>query len=47
MKFALLSDVHGNLPALQAVAADIAAWRPDVSVVAVAVAASMIRRPVV
>lgn len=33
MKFALLSDIHGNLPALQAVAADIAAWQPDVTVV--------------
>ncbi len=29
MKIALLSDVHANFAALQAVAADIDAWRPD------------------
>lgn len=29
MKLAVLSDVHGNLPALQAVLDDIEAWRPD------------------
>lgn len=28
-KVAILSDIHGNLPALQAVVADIDAWRPD------------------
>lgn len=29
MKLAVLSDIHGNWPALQAVAADIDAWQPD------------------
>ncbi len=29
MKFAVLSDIHGNLPALHAVADDIDAWQPD------------------
>lgn len=29
MKLAILSDIHGNRPALEAVAADIDAWRPD------------------
>ncbi|MBF0471083.1 MAG: metallophosphoesterase family protein [Gammaproteobacteria bacterium] len=29
MKLALLSDVHGNLPALEAVLADIEQWQPD------------------
>lgn len=33
MKVAVLSDVHGNLPALQAVMADIDAWSPDLVVV--------------
>lgn len=29
MKIAILSDIHGNLPALQTVADDIARWQPD------------------
>ena len=29
MKIAILSDIHGNLPALEAVTADIQAWQPD------------------
>ncbi len=29
MKVAILSDIHGNLPALQTVTAHIEAWRPD------------------
>lgn len=29
MKIAVLSDVHGNLPALEAVLDDIARWQPD------------------
>lgn len=33
MKLAVLADIHGNRPALEAVAADIAAWRADVVVV--------------
>lgn len=33
MKVAVLSDIHGNLPALRAVADDIARWRPDAVVV--------------
>ncbi|MFO7662897.1 MAG: metallophosphoesterase family protein [Chloroflexota bacterium] len=33
MKLAVLSDIHGNLPALQAVVEDIDGWRPDVVVV--------------
>lgn len=34
MKVAVLSDIHGNLPALQTVIADIDAWSPDLVVVA-------------
>lgn len=34
MKIAVLSDIHGNLPALEAVAADIDAWQPDLTVLA-------------
>lgn len=33
MKIAVLSDIHGNMPALHAVAADIEAWDPDKVVV--------------
>lgn len=33
MKIAVLSDIHGNFPALEAVTADIEAWSPDVTVV--------------
>lgn len=33
MKIAVLSDIHGNWPALQAVTADIEQWRPDLVVV--------------
>lgn len=33
MKVAVLSDVHGNLPALRTVIADIDAWSPDLVVV--------------
>lgn len=33
MKIAILSDIHGNYPALEAVAEDIARWRPDMTVV--------------
>lgn len=33
MKVAVLSDIHGNLPALQTVIADIDRWQPDVVVV--------------
>ena len=29
MKIAVLSDIHGNLPALEAVAEHLTAWRPD------------------
>lgn len=29
MKIAILSDIHGNLPALEAVTADIERWQPD------------------
>ena len=29
MRIAVLSDIHGNYPALQAVAANIATWQPD------------------
>jgi predicted phosphodiesterase len=29
MRLAILSDIHGNLPALQAVAEDIEAWQPE------------------
>lgn len=34
MKIAILSDVHGNLPALQAVLADIERWQPERVIVA-------------
>jgi len=34
MKIAILSDIHGNVPALQAVAEHIEKWRPDQVVVA-------------
>ncbi len=34
MKIAVLSDIHGNLPALQAVTADVEGWGPDLVVVA-------------
>lgn len=34
MKIAVLADIHGNLPALLTVAADIEAWQPEVVVVA-------------
>lgn len=33
MKVAILSDIHGNYPALETVAADVARWQPDVTVV--------------
>ena len=33
MKLAVLSDIHGNWPALEAAAADIDAWQPDLVVV--------------
>ena len=33
MKIAVLSDIHGVLPALQAVLADVDAWQPDAVVV--------------
>lgn len=33
MKVAVLSDIHGNMPALRTVVADIDAWRPDIVVV--------------
>lgn len=33
MKLAVLSDIHGNLPALEAVMADVEAWRPDLVLV--------------
>jgi predicted phosphodiesterase len=33
MRIAILSDIHGNYPALQAVSAHLARWRPDVTVV--------------
>lgn len=33
MKLALLSDIHGNLPALEAVLEDVAGWGPDQVVV--------------
>lgn len=29
MKIAVLSDIHGNIPALEAVLADVVRWRPD------------------
>lgn len=34
MKIAIISDIHGNLPALQTVVADMEEWQPDVVVVA-------------
>lgn len=33
MKIAVLSDIHGNLPALQTVSQDIEQWQPDLVVV--------------
>jgi len=33
MKIAVLSDVHGNVPALQAVLDDISSWQPDTVIV--------------
>lgn len=33
MKIAVLSDIHGNLPALQTTTQDIEAWQPDLVVV--------------
>lgn len=33
MKLAVLADIHGNWPALAAVAADIDAWQPDIVLV--------------
>lgn len=33
LRLAVLADIHGNWPALQAVADDIAAWSPDIVVV--------------
>jgi predicted phosphodiesterase len=33
MKVAVLSDIHGNMPALQTVVADVDGWLPDVVVV--------------
>lgn len=33
MQVAVISDIHGNLPALEAVIADVDAWSPDVVVV--------------
>ncbi len=33
MKIAVLSDIHGNLPALQTATQDIEAWQPDLVVV--------------
>ena len=33
-RLAVLSDIHGNLPALEAVMADMVAFRPDAVVVA-------------
>lgn len=33
MKIAILSDIHGNLPALQTVTADIETWSPDLVIV--------------
>ncbi|MBE2199800.1 MAG: metallophosphoesterase family protein [Anaerolinea sp.] len=33
MKIAVISDIHGNLPALQTVAAHVEAWQPDKVVV--------------
>jgi len=34
MKIAVLADIHSNLPALETVAADLAAWQPDQVIVA-------------
>ena len=33
MKIAVLSDIHGNLPALHAVTADIETWQPDLIII--------------
>lgn len=33
MKIAVISDIHGNLPALRAVTADVEAWQPELVVV--------------
>ena len=33
MKIAVLSDIHGNLPALRSVIADVDAWSPDLVIV--------------
>ncbi len=33
MKIAILSDIHGNLPALEATAVDILDWQPDLTIV--------------
>ncbi|MCA9934785.1 MAG: metallophosphoesterase [Anaerolineales bacterium] len=33
MKIAVISDIHGNLPALRAVTHDVEAWEPDIVVV--------------
>ena len=33
MRIAILSDIHGSWPALQAVLADIARWKPDYTIV--------------
>ncbi len=33
MKIAVLSDIHGNLPALEAVTADIDTWQPEMIIV--------------
>ena len=33
MKIAVLGDIHGNFAALEAVAADVARWQPDITVV--------------
>ncbi len=33
MNIAVLSDIHGNLPALEAVSAEIDAWQPDMVIV--------------
>lgn len=33
MRLAILSDIHGNLPALEATADDIASWQPDLVLV--------------
>ena len=33
MKIAVLSDIYGNLPALEAVTADIEMWQPEMTIV--------------